>query len=133
MPVRKASRSATKTYRRLTGGLAKTGNRAFVKPVTRLATRMTKPLHRIPIAGGLVKGAVRMPRKLYRGASNVVVGVPRAMGRVGGVTRDVILSVVSDPLLALTGVDPRGVVGISNRKAIKAKPKKPKARPKSRR
>ena len=122
MPDRKVTRSATKTYKRLIGGLAKTGKRAFVQPVTRLATKVTKPLHRVPIAGGLVKGAVRVPSKLYKGVSNVVVGAPRAMGRVGGVTRNLILSVVSTPF-ALTGVDPRGVVGISKRKAIKAKRK----------
>lgn len=127
MSVRKATRSATQTYKRLTGGLAKRGNRAFVKPVTKFATRVTKPLHRVPIAGGLVKGAVHVPRRLYKGASSVVVGAPRAMGRIGGVTRDLLLSVISTPF-ALTGFDPRGVVGISTRKAINAKPKRSKSR-----
>ena len=122
MSIRRATRGATKTYKTMTRDVANVGNEVFFKPVTKAATRMIKPLHKVPLAGGIIRRAVSIPHKFYKGASSVVIAVPNAAGKVGGLTGDVIMRVLADPIRAVTSPAKK-----------KSKPKAIKARSKSRR
>lgn len=60
----------------------------------------------------------RVPRKVMRSVSTVIIGVPRATKRIGKITKNVISRVMSDPLLA-AGLSPVGVVRVMNKPAKK--------------
>lgn len=124
MPKKKKSTtsaptSMATTYRKTARHVTNMGNTALFKPATNSANRITKPIQHLPRRA--VRKVIRMPRNLYKTAANMVVGVPNTFRRVGGMTGKLVSRVIFDPLLALTGVDATGLIGL---KATKKKPKK---------
>ena len=126
MSIRKIARRAKKTYG---GGVRLAANtvNTVMKPTTKALRLVAK---RAPVAGRPLTHLAGVPRRFTRGATNVIIALPNAAGRVTGTGFKVAKHAMLDPLLALGAGPPLVALGLSpsgKPKRITQK-KKPKSR-----
>lgn len=103
MPIAKVTKTARKTY---TKGARLAGNTVnlVMRPGTRVLTSVTK---RVPVVGRPLTKVARMPRRVTRGATSMIIAIPTAAGRATKTGVGALSRALFDPLLA-TGLLPSG-------------------------
>ena len=104
MPIAKVANTAKKTYIKGARLAGNTVNGFFMRPGTRVLTSVT---NKVPVVGRPLTKVARMPRRVTRGATSMIIAIPTAAGRATKTGVVALSRALFDPLLA-TGLLPSG-------------------------